>query len=474
METLGEQRRPRPSVPDMIEPALTEDNLCRLAVALIQRFGGSYADAMSQLERLHLHVVVGGDVAASPALQAALLTTVNAGKRAFLGGVTVELLCDGDLLLPWSHATKLSAVVTELGGRIARSPDGGLLQTLCIGNASSSMRDALSVWVADWRGGIAPADSGFSLPGRQDFPTAGVMAAAFGLARGFVQLTGLSSHFVERPSGFSLWRPDLAFDDPKAIGPKLEFLPERLWLAGLGHLGQAYVWNLCLLPYQTPGETRFFLQDFDRVVKGNMCAGLLCDERFLGLLKTRLCMRWLEARGFQTHLIERRFDETLRLQTDEPMVALCGFDSVVPRRALSGAPFRLIVDCGIGDSHDSFDQLSLYTFPGANRSPEQIWGAAKVIEAPANPHSLAAFDQKQVCGVLAETLARKAVATSFVGAFAGSLATAEILRGLHNGTRCEAAAYHLRSNSPPRVAMLDEAYASRASFAGCTKVIART
>lgn len=456
----------------MTEPTLTEDNLCRLALALIGRFGGSYADAMRRLEELRLHVIVGSEVVGSPAMQAALLTAVNAGKRAFLGGVTVDLHADGHLLLPWSHATSLSAVIAELGGVIAQAPSSELLHTLCLGNASSQARDALSVWVADWRGGVAPADSGFSLSGRQDFPPAGVMAAALGLARGFVQLTGLSTHFIERPSGLSLWRPDLMFDDPNATGPRLEFLPQHLWFAGLGHLGQAYVWNLSLLPYQTPGETSIFLQDFDRVVQGNKSAGLLCEDNSPGLLKTRLCMKWLEARGFQTQLVERKFDETLRLQTDEPMVALCGFDSVVPRLALSGAPFKLIIDCGIGDSHESFDQLSLYTFPDASRRPEQIWGAAGIDGASTNQHLLAAFDQKQTCGVLAETMARKAVATSFVGAFAGSFALAEVLRGLHNGKRCEAAAYHLRSNSSPRVSMLQEAYVARAAFAGCATVVA--
>ena len=37
------------------------------------------------------------------------------------------------------------------------------------------------------------------------------------------------------------------------------FLPSRLWLIGLGHLGQTYMWGLGLLPYSNPEVTPLFL-----------------------------------------------------------------------------------------------------------------------------------------------------------------------------------------------------------------------
>lgn len=447
----------------------TEENLCRLALALIERDGGTYAEAKAKLLNLRLHLKVGADVPQSPALQAALLTAVNAGKRAFLGGVTVELQTDGPLMLSWPAALQISEVITRLGGIVSTAPEMATVQTICIGDCSSTAPDALSIWVADWRGGVTLGSEACPVSGDQTNPLAGVMAAAFGLARGFLQLTGLTTYFVEHKLGFSLWRPDLPFDSPDAAGPALESLPERLWLAGLGHLGQGYAWNLGLLPYRNPENTLFVLQDYDRVVEGNSCAGLLCESDSPGKMKTRLCADWLEARGFRTRLVERRFDKSLKLQDEEAMVALCGFDSVEPRRALENAPFKFMVDCGIGGTHKFFDQFSIYTFPGA-RTPHEIWNSTTDQQLAVNANLNRALGGKQACGILAETLARKQVATSFVGAFAGAFVLSEILRGLNGGQWCEAATFHLRSNSPPRLVMRPEGSALKSVFAGTTAV----
>ena len=447
----------------------TEENLCRLALALIEREGGTYAEAKAKLLNLRLHLKVGADVPESPALQAALLTAVNAGKRAFLGGVTVELQRDGLLKLPWPAVLPISEVITSLGGIISTCPNMTSGQTICIGDCSSSEPDALSIWVADWRGGVTVGSEACPLSGDQTNPLAGVMAAAFGLARGFLQITGLTTYFVQRKLGFSLWRPDLPFDSPDAAGPALETLPANLWLAGLGHLGQGYAWNLGLLPYRNPESTLFVLQDYDRVVAGNSCAGLLCESDSPGKMKTRLCANWLEERGFQTRLVERRFDESLQLQEGEAMVALCGFDSVEPRRALQNAPFKFIVDCGIGGTHKFFDQFSMYTFPGT-KTPHDIWNSAMEPQPAVNENLNRALGGKQGCGILAEVLARKQVATSFVGAFAGACAVSEILRGLNGGQCCEAATFHMRSDSPPRLVMRPGGSTLQTGFAGTTAV----
>jgi hypothetical protein len=37
----------------------------------------------------------------------------------------------------------------------------------------------------------------------------------------------------------------------------------RLWLIGLGHLGQAYLWALGLLPYASSDAVSLILQDTD-------------------------------------------------------------------------------------------------------------------------------------------------------------------------------------------------------------------
>jgi hypothetical protein len=71
-------------------------------------------EARRHLESLMLQVAVGAELGTDPAAQAALATIVNAGRRAFLGGV--EVVLDDDAVL--SVGTTASALVRRHGGRI--------------------------------------------------------------------------------------------------------------------------------------------------------------------------------------------------------------------------------------------------------------------------------------------------------------------------------------------------------------------
>lgn len=452
----------------MMPEQLNEENYCRLARAVLERFGGTYAQAMETLATFRLNLICGEEIAYSAALQAALLTAVNAGKRAFLGGVVVELPARVELMLPWPNASSLNEVVTRLGARNTLSQYTERSHTLHFGSVADPVPDALSVVCSGWRGGVAPAEMTFSLHGDSDFALGGVLAGAMGVARGFLRVCGLSSSFVEQPLGVSLWRPDLAWTDREATGPDLEYLPSKLWFLGLGHLGQAFIWNAALLPYERSEETLFLLHDFDRVVSGNWSAGLLCENDSPGRFKTRLCSDWLEARGFRTRICERRFDGTVHRDNDEPYIALCGFDSASARRCLDRAGFALVVECGLGGSIDTFDNVGLHTFPDATRTPVQIWADGDLGEVPGRPALHAALRTQDPCGILADTLAGKALSSSFVGAYAGAFAIGEILRGLHGGIRCEVINAQLRSNSSPRFALRHEDYQLRLAVNGFT------
>jgi hypothetical protein len=456
----------------MTPDQLNEENYCRLARAVLERFGGSYAEAMETLGQFRLNLICGEELTRSAALQGALLTAVNTGKRAFLGGVSVEMPLHVQLLVPWPGAGSLNEIAECLGARLTAANHSDRSHTLYFGATAEPVPDALSVICSGWRGGVAPAELSFALNDGADFALGGVLAAALGVARGFLRVCGLSSCFVERPLGVSLWRPDLDWTDEDAVGPELKYLPSKLWFLGLGHLGQAFLWNTALLPYERPSDTLFLLQDFDWVVSGNWSAGLLCENDSPGRFKTRVCSEWLEARGFRTRICERRFDATVRRDDNEPYIALCGFDSAPARRSLDGPGFSLVVECGLGGSVDTFDKLSLHTFPDATRTPAQTW-ADNPAGAEAKATLLAAFRTPDACGILAETLAGKALACSFVGAYAATLVAAELLRGLHGGPRCEIINAQLRSNSPLRVALRAENYQCRIATSGFTPALLR-
>jgi hypothetical protein len=450
----------------MNEIEITPDTLDRLAKAIMLKHSVGYAEALAILNTFRLNLICDQRIIRSSALQAALLTAVNAGKRAFHGGVFVSMPREVPCLLNWPGAKTLNEAVQSLGGGFIGLSDSPFTQTLYFGDVSDSVEHGLKVVCSGWRGGIAPAEFPCVLPPSHDFALGGIAAGALGVARGFLRVSGLSLRPVEVPQGISLWRPDLQWTAAEAEGPELEFLPKKLWILGLGHLGQAYLWNLGLLPYSTPDEAHFLLQDFDRAVKGNYASGLLCEEHNVGRQKARICADWLEQRGFQTTITERAFDSLTKRTGEEPFVACCGFDSPEPRRILEGAGFDLVVECALGGDTTRFDRIILHTFPDASRKPEDIWASAPEVAVDANV--VKAFKRDEDCGIIAETLARKAISSSFVGAFAGTLVIGEILRALHGGIRCELVQMHLRHNEPAGVILKPGNYLNKVARNGYT------
>lgn len=117
---------------------------------------------------------------------------------------------------------------------------------------------------------------------------------------------------------------------------------------GLGHLGQAYLWALGMLPDASPQEVQLVLQDYDALVLANDSPSLLPSSVLLGEKKTRAMARWCEERGFRTAIVERRFNEKCWVNDDEPHVALCGVENPMARAALEQVGFRRVIEAGLG------------------------------------------------------------------------------------------------------------------------------
>ena len=204
-------------------------------------------------------------------------------------------------------------------------------------------------------------------------------------------------------------------------------------------------------------------------VQGNYASGLLCEEKNVGSRKTRICADWLEPRGFRTTILERPFDAYTKRSGTEPFIECCGFDAPEPRRLLEAAGFDLVVECALGGGDTAtFDRIILHTFPEASRKPAGMWASPSPDKV--DPRLVEAFEVEGDCGIIAETLARKAVASSFAGAFAGALVTGEILRALHGGLRCELVKTHLRYSRPAGVVFKRENYLNRVARSGFTSV----
>jgi hypothetical protein len=227
--------------------------------------------------------------------------------------------------------------------------------------------------------------------------------------------------------------------DPDPTEPPMRHLPTRLWLIGLGNLGQAFAWALASLPYPEGCETMLMLQDYDKMAVSNDSTSLLAVPEQPTAMKTRWVGDWLERRGFDVRHEERRFGAWTRRHHLEPGAALCGVDNAIARAALEDAGFDLVVEAGLGAGTQGFRNFSLHCFPGPKRASALWGGAAASATAPdvSTMPAYKAMKEKGVerCGLT--QLASRTIGVPFVGLTAAILAVGELLRRLHGGGAME-------------------------------------
>ena len=396
----------------------------------------SLEEAEALFKGYRLTLSIGPVEAAYPLHQAALLTAVALGRRVFLGGVTVEGDIDTPLAVPLPLGSSLGEAVTALGGSVGPAPAPA--PVIVIGGGPRRFREGFCIRtaVAGWRGGILPVHSELVPAHGPPMPLAAMLSAALAINEAFLFTNGEMPAAGHRTLGLSLWCPDsqcdwLAEDESE---PHLTYLPSQLWLIGLGHLGQAYLWGLGLLPYTSPGELSLILQDIDVSTPSTESTSVLTDTAMVGLKKTRAMADWAERRGFKTVIHERHFDAAFQRRSEEPAVALCGLDNAPGRRALDKVGFDLVVEAGLGRGHRNFRTMHLHVLPGS-RKADEIWKQTEVDGAVTDQvayQRMLEAGKLDRCGVT--LLAGKSVGAPFVGAIASTLVLSEVLRLLHGGT----------------------------------------
>lgn len=393
-------------------------------------------EAVALFSRYRLRVHLGAGWASTLAGQACFLTALNTAVRAFLGGVEVYGDLEHTLHVPLYQGRSARVVAEELGAHVTGAATTAL-PTLVVGAAPESMLPEFCVRLSwdHWRFEVAPAAGSSVLTCTDDNPLAGIGAAAIGVNEAFMHVRGDLAEAGHRNVGMSLWNQLAVSDwrDEVHKGPKLAYLPRSLWLVGLGHLGQAYAWTVGLMPYPLEARPHMVLQDFDRAAKSNLSTCLLLWTADLLKPKVRVVASRLEAAGFTTALVERRFAAAHQVIGDEPTTALIGVDNVAARRDLDTAGFALVVEAGLGSGYRDFRNIRLHTFPGP-RQPSAIWSAESTAQTAielTDTYRKLADERQDICGMT--LLASRAVATPFVGALAAVLALAEVMRPLHGG-----------------------------------------
>lgn len=410
------------------------DSLHRLIKQAIDSgAAASIAEAQALFQGFRLAIAFDTNDPSDPVEQATLLTAAALARRVFLGGVTVSGRLDEAPTTPMPLGATLGEALGALG--VTEGEPEPETPVIVIGarrerQAGFAIRTAAS----GWRGGILPAHADGGPAAGPANPLAGMLAAALAINEAYLHVSGAKSA-GRSAVGLSLWRPGREADwleaDPSE--PVLTYLPSQLWLIGLGHLGQAYLWGLGLLPYGSAQAVALVLQDVDTVTASTESTSILTDAALVGVKKTRAMAAWAERRGFSTSIQERLFDADFKRRPDEPAIALCGLDNAAGRRALDQVGFDMIVEAGLGRGHRDFRTMRLHTLPGA-RPTAEMWKASLPGETVEDRPAYAKLMKDGVldrCGMT--LLAGKAVGAPFVGAVAATLALSEVLRQLHGG-----------------------------------------
>ena len=385
-------------------------------------------EALQRFKGYRLGVIVGKSAAEDPVQQVALLTAVNAAKRSFLGGVAVCGPLNAKLVIPLPLGGTLESAVRTLGGECVERIESDV-PVIHIGRPTSTADHpfAVSTTYQGWRGGVCPSNASNRLAEQWGITPAGALAGALAVNEAFRFVRGDGAAVGRRPINYSLWSTE-------SDGIPLTALPTDLWIGGLGHLGQAYLWILATLPYSgAAAKVNLVLQDFDRISNSSISTSMLTNPVHQGQRKTRVVANWLERVGFHTTLSERRFDTTVRIDKNEPRLMIACFDNAAARRVLEGPGFDAIVEAGLGADASSFQAIRLHTFPGPKKAAT-LWARDQNSEKSLEDKPAYREFRRQgmdACGVT--LLAEKAVGAPFVGCVAAAFMVAETLKLLMGG-----------------------------------------
>jgi hypothetical protein len=426
-------------------------------IALMANHQRSVADAEKFFHTLVVQIVIGAAVAQSATLQSAVLTAINVGKRTFRGGVKLVSARDFETLSPLVRLGRsFHEVARDMGASVVDRPVNDA-SSILIGRDAEHIESAevsVRIQVQGWRVAVTPANDPIELNDESDVPLTGLFGASLALSEVFSAHLQLNPEAGRRDIGMCLWSMTSQWREA-GDGPKLEYLPTDFGIVGLGHLGQALAWTLGSLPYGQSDSVRVTLQDDDTVGEENLSTCVLTEPSAVGHRKTRIVSAWLEDHGFQTQLVEQRFETGDQFHRRGPALFFAGVDSAEARINLMAAAASLgdsvqIIDIGLGARADNFDEIALHSSPISEHLRAQ-WGGARTraaiqlkedlrsaaIRENANANSLDA------CGTV--TFASTAVGVPFVGMAAASIAWAEALRRLATGRTIKNYSCRLRS-----------------------------
>jgi hypothetical protein len=366
----------------------------------------SYEEAQTLFNSFKLRIHVHPGFSMVPAAQAAVLTLLAAAPRTFLGGVELVGPFDERCTMAWFPGTTLGHVAEQFG--VAIAPIGPSNRpTIYLG-------DGVRVDEAFWLGLSLQRDGFILSPERSAIGSpdssvdAGVAAAGAALSEAFQHVYRKAPLAGQREVH---WRLPL---DTTSRGV------ESVWVIGLGHLGQAFLWTVALAS-ELPPAIR--LSDYDAVSWSSLSTCLLIKAKDVGRKKVDVLADLLQSLGVVVHRDYQRVDLDAGVVRPEEELAVIAVDNIALRRSLDRLQAKRVFEAGIGDGTNAFTRIQMHAFPGPRRARD-IWvgddaRAARSVDLSKPAYQTLLAKTGDECGTA--LVAGHAVATPFVGAFAGAV-----------------------------------------------------
>ena len=369
----------------------------------------SYEEAKALFATFRLRIRVRPGFARVPAAEAAILTILNAAPKTFLGGVELDGALDERCTMAWFAGLRLGDVAEQFGVLTTAGTSSLKVPTVNIGEGTPG--------AGEFSVGLSLGEEGFDLSPDlaatwcTDAPVeVGVAAAGAALNEAFQYAYRRAPLAGQRDVRLMLPVPSSGQG------------PQSVWLVGLGHLGQAFLWTAALAGHTHLWHS-FKLTDYDIVSWSSLSTCLLVQPKDVGRTKVDVVAERLEALGATVQRDYSRLsldDGPVRSNEDLVVVAV---DNVALRRTLDRMQAERVLEGGIGDGADAFTRIQLHAFPGP-RKARDVWIGEDVrssrpvdISQPAYQSLLERSGDE--CGTT--LVAGRSVATPFVGAFAGAL-----------------------------------------------------
>lgn len=412
------------------------DSLHRLEKVLTDSGeASSFKEAKQIFSKYGVRIVIGDDVADDAVSHVIALTAINCAARSFKGNVKIEAPIGMKLVAPGFSNITLDSFINWFSIKPVEDNLAQNWPTIVIGKKISG--GAVGVVIQPWANGW---EFGLGIGGSMRlFAPAAVAAGALAVSEAFSILRNDNPYAGKRAIKQSLWSVNSDIDDEAPIE---SVVFPSCWIIGLGHLGQAYAWTMSFM--KPADQATIYLQDVDIITKSTLSTSMLSVAADINTKKTRKVANWLESRGYQTSLIERRFDENQRIRAEESSTALFGVDNPAARRTIESAGYRYVIDAGLGSGYKDFRAIRIRTFPGPS-SAASLWASSEItsdnLTAPAYQDLISQGIEQ--CGVT--TLASRAVGAPFVGCFASAFVLAELVRKQINGPLYSCLDINLRS-----------------------------